>query len=751
MDGMTGFPDPIIWSLDEGKILDKGEIRKGSAGALVLNAKGLKKVDAVRVASKDSDSSSAKRSLELLNDCPLLLRPELIFSDNKKPKFSESINNNSVLLTQKDFKAGAPFSEALRLLNGYVDSRGFMSANKKSIQKHFPNNGCDDMNCEKSLFVRNSMQDISNKENQSVYSQSLDNREDSSCRLVFKQDDWNNAIQTHALGFCSALDCRIESCRALVLDVGIVYKTKPETIAVGTAKPVFTAKKLKANDVFPRFVKVHLKSKCFQADQRFETEDSLCWTTFTIFVGVKDDMSSLCRFDTFRTIVLEEILKMNESNPAHVMTISRHAPMYFVKSLIGKQINSQAINSTESLISGICSLKRTFVVAEDISPSVTYTDLYISFGTSLLETKKTKSKAHLIDQEYIDKYKSSQQYLDYCGGFSQSFNFLLHDKRVSFGDLKDIHIPVKVLNLVGSPLPNFSQSDSFDVTAPPQEKLTTASENKLLSFHTRWLILLNSTSQSIFKNGLTDFHRDSWLAFLEHTRPFNMQEVSGGDIDRQAMISTDALVGKKLLMPFDDDKYNASWGGFPPSITGDYPHDSRSVADFFKHAKVLTTAKGHKQGYNAGVGGGGLEAIGEAIKSLVEFKKGEGELAIQPPKHIMFKRVYEEGTPDFDFTANVTSLETHLLGSLLSKEALGESYQRVWNLGSFKVGEKDKTWEIKILVKLKNSKYLVFSWDEAKKKLLSEIAVDQNISRPIECIIEIVAKASLSDNFFDPF
>ena len=54
----------------------------GSACKHVLNAKGIKKAEDFSVPSKDSDSSSTKRSLDSLNSYPLLLRPELIFGDS---------------------------------------------------------------------------------------------------------------------------------------------------------------------------------------------------------------------------------------------------------------------------------------------------------------------------------------------------------------------------------------------------------------------------------------------------------------------------------------------------------------------------------------------------------------------------------------------------------------------------------------------------------------------------------------------
>ena len=116
----------VIRCLDEEIYLVPADITRESAGSYVLNAKGIQKIEYFSLSSNEFDSPGAKRSfdsIELFNNCPLLLRPELISSDAKKPKFTNSINNNSVLLTKVNLKAGSSYSEAVSLLNGYIGSR----------------------------------------------------------------------------------------------------------------------------------------------------------------------------------------------------------------------------------------------------------------------------------------------------------------------------------------------------------------------------------------------------------------------------------------------------------------------------------------------------------------------------------------------------------------------------------------------------------------------------------------------------
>lgn len=78
--------------------------------------------------------------------------------------------------------------------------------------------------------------------------------------------------------------------------------------------------------------------------------------------------------------------------------------------------------------------------------------------------------------------------------------------------------------------------------------------------------MLNSNTQSCFYHGLTDFHKESWFAYLEQTQPFAAAVVNSGEINKQQMTSIDLLQENNLLMPFENDRYNASWGGLAPTL-----------------------------------------------------------------------------------------------------------------------------------------------------------------------------------------
>ncbi len=146
----------------------------------------------------------------------------------------------------------------------------------------------------------------------------------------------------------------------------------------------------------------------------------------------------------------------------------------------------------------------------------------------------------------------------------------------------------------------------------------------------------------------------------------------------------------------------------------------------------------------------GLESIGTALASLVDMKRNDSAIpAQQLPKHIQFKRVYDGGRPDFEFTADVVDINA-TLGSFLSASSLGDlKHKNVWDLGAFLLSDKDNKWEIQILIKLTNDKYFYFTWEDAKKKTISNLAADQNVSRPLQCIIKVMEKMQMSNNYFD--
>lgn len=63
----------------------------------------------------------------------MLLRPEL-FNETKKGKLSNSLSSNdSISLIKEGLMAESPISDAVDLAHRYLDYKGFVSANKKSI------------------------------------------------------------------------------------------------------------------------------------------------------------------------------------------------------------------------------------------------------------------------------------------------------------------------------------------------------------------------------------------------------------------------------------------------------------------------------------------------------------------------------------------------------------------------------------------------------------------------------------------
>ena len=67
-----------------------------------------------------------------------------------------------------------------------------------------------------------------------------------------------------------------------------------------------------------------------------------------------------------------------------------------------------------------------------------------------------------------------------------------------------------------------------------------------MNYSSCWLILLNSYSQSCFYHGLTDVHKESWFAYLNHTQPFSNEVVQKSEIDKQQMAPNLVLSQYKL-------------------------------------------------------------------------------------------------------------------------------------------------------------------------------------------------------------
>lgn len=136
------------------------------------------------------------------------------------------------------------------------------------------------------------------------------------------------------------------------------------------------------------------------------------------------------------------------------------------------------------------------------------------------------------------------------------------------------------------------------------------------------------------------------------------------------MASIHVLSQYKLLVPFDDEKYNTSWEGITPSLKQAYPHDKANTNSFFKHRIAVSKSKDGDHHNNST--SSGLDTVGRALSTLVAYKTNPTESAKQLPKHIQFKRIYnDKSRPAFEFTSDVTDLNA-TLGSFLQKSFLGD-------------------------------------------------------------------------------
>ena len=349
------------------------------------------------------------------------------------------------------------------------------------------------------------------------------------------------------------------------------------------------------------------------------------------------------------------------------------------------------------------------------------------------------------DADHVLMQKRLGQYRDYCFKFNENFRVAENAPRASFLSVTDIHVPTHDIEDMATPLPELSQSDKFDETADAASKENTTSQSKEFGFYNRWVILLNSSAASVFKNGLTDFHRDSWIVFLNTTKPFKGIELKS-EVDKTCMSSVEELKSRNLLMPFDDERYNMTWKGINPSTEAEYPHDKHAVHDFFKHEKLLKTTKGiNKINGSSGVSAG-LDKMANSLSEFVAFKSGSG-VAITAATHILLKRIYplDSGVSNFDVHGVIDKTIDQTLSSFVSRTVLGdEIFGRFWNLGTFDPDEENKTWEIKFTIELTGERTLILSFDEAKQKTILQILSDPFTRTPLVCSVNIVEKAKLT-------
>ena len=99
------------------------------------------------------------------------------------------------------------------------------------------------------------------------------------------------------------------------------------------------------------------------------------------------------------------------------------------------------------------------------------------------------------------------------------------------------------------------------------------------------------------------------------------------------MASNSLLSQYKLLVPFDDDKYNTSWEGITPSLKQAVPYDKANTNLFFKHRIAASKSKDGDH-HNSSTSSDSLDMIVHALNTLVAYKINHVESAKQLPKHI---------------------------------------------------------------------------------------------------------------------
>ena len=98
------------------------------------------------------------------------------------------------------------------------------------------------------------------------------------------------------------------------------------------------------------------------------------------------------------------------------------------------------------------------------------------------------------------------------------------------------------------------------------------------------------------------------------------------------MASSLLLSQYKLLVPFEDAKYNTSWEGITHSLKQAVPHDKANTNSFFKHRIAASKSKDGDH-HNSSTCSGNLDMMVHALNTLVAYKINHVESAKQLPKH----------------------------------------------------------------------------------------------------------------------
>jgi hypothetical protein len=415
--------------------------------------------------------------------------------------------------------------------------------------------------------------------------------DDKELRLVHSDHEWKSAVRENGICLFHKKCCHVEDeiIPFVMVDCGVIYQTAKSSLIAKPKAP----KKVDINFYFPLFVRVVLKSKCRFVSKKgspqpvLETEDNSILSTFAIFVNVDsaDTMSN--------SIAVFLVLVLLQARMAGLV-ISSKAKMYEVPIKTQYFVNPKEIDNTETLISRINSAKRCWIDKNNQELG-TYAELCISFAyvTSELKQQQQKEEQSRDADNLIEEVRKLKEYHYYELEFRTRADF--PNYKVDTDDYKSFSYGSNVLldKIVTPPSSLYDPSDDGDSeitwsqnpgrfvdTENASEKTTLIGTTKEMKFLQNWLIALNSTPSSCFYKGLTDRHRDSWRNYLMNKNPFTKEDFNN-QCDHTLFESIESLERKGCLMPFDDQRYNLSWGGLNPA-KGMFPHGV-GKHEFFKH------------------------------------------------------------------------------------------------------------------------------------------------------------------------
>ena len=678
----------------------------------------------------------------IFNSSELFLRTEVL-QESKKPKLdNSSLSTSVVILTAPGLTVGAPYSKVFDLCQNYLNHIGFSYSSSPS-KKHFPTLLQTPLN--NSLYTKNNNAKLSqasgsgDNKHMVVYNSSTIGR-DSGKRLpnvVANESDWRHAINFSSSCFFSTKSIDSSKLNGVLMDVVVPYRIeKQEKPPKDVAKSIL--------DVLPFLLKVHLKSKCTLFENNYVTSDSSTYDTFTMFVNISSVNSGSCKLDTFRSMVLDHYLTTSSDENIR-MQICKYAKFYRVKGIKSKQIEGNAITSSEMLVSAIIACPRTWITDKSHTSDGTIAEIYLSFGTTDFELKPQSSS--WVDTDSILEKKRTKQYADYCDEFNTYFE---DDGKVYAGyhSVANIFRP-RTFGRVDNSLSNCSQDIDFDNTAAFKPKENPTDQAKILKYIEKWLLMLNSDQTSCFYHGLTDNHAHSWTTFLKSTNAFSMAIVHVNLPSVEDMASENSLKAKGLLMPFDKEEYNKTWNGIVP-CRDKFSHGKASRFVYFSHgAKDAKDAKVRSSG---GGENNGLSKIAEVLENLAgqrQLTSGHFAVAQQQQQQLMvkFTRIYSAShcnnvIPNYEMSCQITdskkSLYTLLDEHETNVDVADRFWVRFWNIGDYILTNRGKTWDFDFTVKLKNSQSFHLNLSQIKILKVSEILNDANVDLLLSITLQVI-------------